>query len=75
MSGRVASRRFPPPWEVEETPACFIVKDQSGQELAYVYCEDEPRPAVGGEVADDEARRIAANPAHVSLIASIKHRA
>jgi hypothetical protein len=35
-------RRFPPPWSVEETEACFIVKDSGGQKLAYVYFEDEP---------------------------------
>jgi len=37
-----APRRFPPPWTVEETSACFIVRDQDGQALAYVYFEDEP---------------------------------
>ena len=29
-------RRFPPPWPVEETDACFIVRDASGQALAYL---------------------------------------
>jgi hypothetical protein len=37
------SRRFPPPWSVEEyNDACFIVRDHDGQQLAYVYFEDEP---------------------------------
>jgi len=36
------SRRFPPPWTVEETDACFIVRDGKGQTLAYTYFEDEP---------------------------------
>ena len=27
--------RFPPPWSVEETAACFIVKDHTGMSLAY----------------------------------------
>ena len=31
------SRRFPPPWTVEETDACFIVRDANGQALAYSY--------------------------------------
>jgi hypothetical protein len=32
------SRRFPPPWTIEEAnAACFIVKDHNGQALAYVY--------------------------------------
>ena len=35
------ARRFPPPWSVEETDACFIVKDHNGQALAYVYFEDD----------------------------------
>ena len=26
-------RRFPPPWSVEEQAACFIVRDQNGQQL------------------------------------------
>jgi hypothetical protein len=37
----MASRRFPPPWSVEELEACFVVKDSGGQKLAYVYYEDE----------------------------------
>jgi hypothetical protein len=36
------ARRFPPPWSLEEQAACFVVRDQSGQQLAYVYFEDEP---------------------------------
>ena len=36
---------FPPPWTAEETDACFIVRDASGQALAYVYFEDEPARA------------------------------
>jgi hypothetical protein len=39
----LAARRFPPPWSVEEyNDACFIVRDNDGQQLAYVYFEDEP---------------------------------
>jgi hypothetical protein len=34
--------RFPPPWSVEETDACFIVRGANGQALAYVYSEEEP---------------------------------
>ena len=33
---------FPPPWAVEETDACFIVRDAHGQAPAYVYFEGEP---------------------------------
>jgi hypothetical protein len=33
------TRRFPPPWSVEEADACFIVRDANRQALAYVYFE------------------------------------
>jgi len=46
------NRRFPSPWSVEETDACFIVKDHNGQALAYVYFEDEPGSEIGGEIID-----------------------
>jgi hypothetical protein len=36
------ARRLPPPWSVEETDACLIVRDHNGQALAYVYFKDEP---------------------------------
>jgi hypothetical protein len=35
-------RRFPPPWSVERSEACFIVRDHGGRGLAYVYFEEEP---------------------------------
>jgi hypothetical protein len=55
-------RRFPPPWSVEETDACFIARDHNGQALAYVYCEEERgRRAAAHLLTRDEARRIAAN--------------
>jgi hypothetical protein len=31
----------PPPWPVEEQPACFVVTDSAGQKLAYVYFGDD----------------------------------
>jgi len=37
----VPARRFPPPWSVEELDVCFVVRDHNGQQLAYVYFEDE----------------------------------
>jgi hypothetical protein len=56
--------RFPPPWTVEEHPACFVVRDANGQQLAYVYFEDEPgRRSAAKLLTRDEARRIAANMA------------
>ena len=49
-------RRFPPPWDIEEANAsCFIVKDNNGQALAYLYFEEElGRRAAANK---DEARR------------------
>jgi hypothetical protein len=56
------ARRFPPPWSVEEQPACFVVRDHNGQQLAYVYFEDEPgRRSAAKLLTRDEAPRIAAN--------------
>ena len=55
-------RRFPPPWTVEDGPACLTVIDANGQKLAYVYFEEEPgRQTVAKLLSYDEARRIAAN--------------
>jgi hypothetical protein len=57
-------RRFPPPWSIEETSACFVVIDSTGQKLAYIYYESEPeRRAAAKLLTKDEARRIAANVA------------
>jgi ferritin-like metal-binding protein YciE len=33
---------LPPPWTIEETDSCFIVKEHAGLSLAYVYFEEEP---------------------------------
>jgi HEPN domain-containing protein len=60
LGGVTDPRRFPPPWSVEETDACFIVRDANGQALASVYFEDEPgRRAAAHLLTRDEARRIA----------------
>ena len=48
----VERRRFPPPWDIEHNRSCFIVRDNNGQALSYVYYETEP------------GRRTAAKPTH-----------
>jgi len=59
----MTSRRFPPPWTVEDhNDACFIGKVRNGHALAYVYYEEEPgRRSAANLMSKDEARRIAAN--------------
>jgi hypothetical protein len=50
--------RFPPPWSVEEQAACFIVRDHNGQQVAYVYFEDEPgRRSAAKLLTRDEAAK------------------
>jgi hypothetical protein len=41
QAGR-AERRFPPPWSVEETDACFIVRDHA-RNLIYIKVEHGSR--------------------------------
>ena len=57
----MTGRRFPPPWSIEElNDACFIVRDSNGEQLAYVYFEEEPgRRSAAKLLTKDEARRIA----------------
>jgi len=57
------TRRFPPPWSIDEAnDACFIVRDRTGQALAYFYFEDEPgRRSAAKLLTRDEARRLAMN--------------
>ena len=53
---------FLPPWTGEDIDGDFVVRDQNGQGLAYVYYEDEPgRRTASKMLSKDEARRIAAN--------------
>jgi hypothetical protein len=47
----VASRRFPPPWSVEDIGAAYVVTDSGGQKLVYVYYEEEPGQAISGQAA------------------------
>jgi hypothetical protein len=51
----------PAPWSVEETAACFVVRDRNGQALSYVYFKDQRgRRSVGTVFTRDEARHLAA---------------
>jgi hypothetical protein len=54
MPVMIQRRHFPPPWDIEEhNQSCYIVRDNNGQALAYVYFE---------------ARRIAANIAKLPAL-------
>jgi len=54
-------RHFRPPWLVEDLASCFVVKTRGGQELAYIYYEDDPRRRLIVKLLSrDEARRVAA---------------
>ena len=58
----VHRRRYPPPWDIEDNGACFIIRDHDGQPLRYVYYVSEPgRRAAANLLTRDEARRIAIN--------------
>jgi hypothetical protein len=60
------THRFPPPWQIDETEACFIVRDRNKQALAYDYFEEEQgRRSAAKLLTRDEARRIAANIARL----------
>jgi hypothetical protein len=53
-------RRLSPPWTAEEYHACFIVRDQAGHNLAYVFFENEPGCRLEPRLLSrSEARRIA----------------
>jgi hypothetical protein len=67
-----AMRRFPPPWTIDEANnACFIVRDNTGQALAYFYLEDEPgRRSAAKLLTGDEARRMVANCAKLQELAA-----
>ena len=65
----MASRCFPPPWAIEELNASFVVRDNGGQKLAFVYFEDEPgRRSAAKLLERDEAQRIAANIAKLPVL-------
>jgi hypothetical protein len=55
-------RRFPAPWKAERIPGGYVVKDASGNALAYAYgCETREQADTAKVLTMDEARRIASN--------------
>ncbi len=80
-----AAHCFPPPWTIDEASnACFIVRDSTGQALAYVYFEDEPgrrsdvrfrATAVIGCVPSETARSSMTHTGHRRLNFAVMHNA
>jgi hypothetical protein len=57
-----SSRRFTPPWQVEQIPSGFKALDANGQSLAYVYARETRQQAdIAKVLTFDEARHIASN--------------
>jgi hypothetical protein len=64
-----------PQWSVEELDACFIVKDEAGHKVAFIYFEDEPkRRSEAKLLTHQEARQIAANIANLSELLRLRPR-
>ena len=61
-----APRRFPPPWRADRIPGGYVVRDDNGQELAYIYARANEAEARQAKVLTaDEARRIVINIARL----------
>jgi hypothetical protein len=44
-------RRFFAPWKAEEHDACFIVRDRTGLNLAYVFFQTRSQLSLGDKAA------------------------
>ena len=56
------TRCFPPPWRADRIPGGYVVRDDNGQALAYIFSRDNEDEARQAKVlTKDEARRIAVN--------------
>ena len=65
------ARRFQAPWTAERIPGGYVVKDATGQSLAYVYArETRAQAEIAKVLRMDEARRVAANIAKLPELQS-----
>ncbi len=65
----MAIRRFPPPWRAEKIPGGWVVRDNNGQAMAYVYSRANESEALQAKVlTEDEAGRVAANIAKLPAL-------
>ena len=71
--GTIVDDRFKPPWFAERIPGGYVVKDATGQSLAYVYARETRADADTAKVLTmDEARRIASNIAKLPTLLKAK---
>jgi hypothetical protein len=62
----MTSRRFPTPWHVDTIPGGYVVRDATGQALAFIYSrETEVEARQANVLTKDESRRIAVNIARL----------
>jgi hypothetical protein len=62
-----APRRFPAPWRADKIPGGYVVRDATGQAIAYLYSrENEAEARQAKTLTADEARRIAVAIARLS---------
>ena len=58
-----------PRWSAERIPGGYVVKDATGQAIAYVYArETRADAAIANVLTMDEARRIASNIAKLPTL-------
>jgi hypothetical protein len=60
------AHRFPPPWRIDKMPGGYVVREASGQALAYLYSRENDAEARQAKVPTaEESRRIAINIARL----------
>jgi hypothetical protein len=63
------SRRFSPPCRASNVPGGYVVRDATGQALAYLYARETEADARQAKVLTNaEARRIAINVARLPVL-------
>lgn len=67
-------RRFTRPWQIIEHDESFEITDATGQNLAFIYFEDNPtrRTLMPARLSKDEARRLAREIARLPALLRIE---